>query len=102
VNSACFVRRTVAEQLGGYDAAVKVCEDLDFFTRAIRAAGFVFLDRTVLEYRIGAGSLMADHRTGDETSAASARMMYAKYRDAHGPGELLALKTIGKLILRWL
>jgi glycosyltransferase involved in cell wall biosynthesis len=110
VNSACFVRRAVADAIGGYDATVKVAEDLDFYTRAIRAFGFVFVDRPVLEYRIVAGSLMASHRpgvaghrpAGDEGTARSARLMYSKYRAAHGAGELLALKAVGKLLLRWM
>lgn len=102
VNSACLVRREVVGAVGGYDPDLPVCEDLDFYTRAMRASGYVFLDQVVLEYRIGAGSLMHAHRAGSDTVSAAARRSYAKYRAAHGLAEFLALKVVGKLVLRWL
>jgi GT2 family glycosyltransferase len=102
VNSACLVRREAVEAVGGYDPEIAVTEDLDFFTRAIRAAGFAFLDRVILQYRIGSGSLMDVHRHGSAQTLAASRRMYAKYRARHGRGEFLALHVLAKLVLRWL
>jgi len=103
VCSACYVRRDVALAAGGFDREIAHVEDLDFYTRAIRASGSVFLDRDVLEYRVGAGSIMDAHRAGGgNVNPGSARRMYAKYREAHGGAELLALKLLGKGVLRWL
>ena len=80
VNSARLIRRECVEALGGYNEDLAVFEDVDFYLRAIRRFGCVFVDRPVLEYRTGAPSLMhnlSDRRRGDEAyrqcSSATAR-----------------------------
>jgi glycosyltransferase involved in cell wall biosynthesis len=102
VNSACLFRRALLPAVGGYDPRLPVVEDLDFVTRAIRAAGFEFVDRPILQYRITPGSLMSAHRNGSEALNASYQMMYARYRAEHGAAELLAMKVLAKGLLRWL
>jgi len=99
VNSACMVRREVATAVGGYDTELRVMEDVDFYTRAIRAAGLVFLDRVAVRYRTGYHSLMNAARE-QEVTAAYARM-YARYRAAHGSLELLGLKALAKSVIKW-
>lgn len=100
VNSACVIRRDAIPQLGGYDPAILIVEDVEFYTRAIRQFGAVFLDRVVLHYRIGHPSLMHSHGVQGPV-AESFRRMYAKYRNAHGAAELLALKVLAKGVIRW-
>jgi glycosyltransferase involved in cell wall biosynthesis len=97
VNSACLARREVAAAVGGYDEALRVMEDVDFFTRAIRAYGAVFLDEPVLEYRTGAPSMMSAHH-GKSTGEAF-RHMYARYAREHGRVELRVAQVIAKTIL---
>lgn len=99
VNSDCLLRREVVEQVGGYDPELTVVEDLDFIIRAIRASGFEFLDRPILEYRITPGSLMSAHRDGSTAVADACRQMYRKYKAAHGAVEFLSLKVVGRLVL---
>jgi glycosyltransferase involved in cell wall biosynthesis len=100
VNSACLIRREHVAALGGYDPAIQVVEDVEFYMRAIRAFGFVYLDRVIIEYRTGAPSLMNAADAGPRVNASYQRM-YEKYRAAHGAAELLALKVVGKGLLRW-
>lgn len=97
VNSACLVRRHVAERVGGYDEGIQVMEDVDFYTRAIRAAGFVFVDAPVIGYRTGHTSLMRAY--DDRSVAPSFDRMYAAYKRRHGWLELRAAQLVAKAVL---
>jgi glycosyltransferase involved in cell wall biosynthesis len=99
VNSDCLVRREVIGAVGGYDPELAVVEDLDFMIRAIRASGFLFLDRPILQYRITPGSLMSAHRRGSAVLSEACRRMYRKYRVEHGALEYMTVKAMGKLLL---
>jgi glycosyltransferase involved in cell wall biosynthesis len=103
VCSAGFIRREHVAPLGGFDPVVRVVEDVDFYTRAIRKVDFVYLDRPVVEYRTGAPSLMNDP-VGATAKILNASFghMYQVYRDEHGAAELLALKVLAKGLLRFL
>jgi GT2 family glycosyltransferase len=94
VSSACLVRASCFAAVGGFDPNIPVCEDVDFYMRAIRASAFAFLDRPVLQYRTGAPSLMHDLRTGDGKMFASYRRIHGHYRKAHGLLEFYALKAL--------
>ncbi|TSC32672.1 glycosyltransferase family 2 protein [Corallococcus sp. Z5C101001] len=101
VNSACLIRRELLPELGGYDTRLPLVEDVDFYLRAIRRAGAVFLDRAVLEYRTGAPSLM--HNERDASKAMSAyRLIHERYRREWGAVEHTALKLATRTVLRWL
>lgn len=97
VNSACLVRREVVERVGGYDEELRVMEDVDFYTRAIRASGATFLDSPLVEYRTGAPSLMSAYE--GKSTAHAFQHMYAKYRRRHGALELRAAQVVGKAVL---
>jgi GT2 family glycosyltransferase len=101
VNSACLVRREHVAALGGYDAEVPMNEDVDFYARAIRRYGFLFLDQVVLHYRIVKSSLMHGRTDNDVLTRAYERM-YSQYRASHGAAELLAIKIFSRTILRLL
>jgi len=101
VNSACIIRREHIAALGGYDEQLKLMEDVDFFTRAIRAFGFVFLDRVLVQYRTGAPSLMNDVAEQNDVSSVY-QAMYVRYSGEHGMAELLGLKLMGKAVVRWM
>jgi glycosyltransferase involved in cell wall biosynthesis len=99
VNSACLIRRECIDELRGYDTAMPMNEDVDFFCRAIRRFGFRFLDQVALHYRIVPDSLMHGRVSNDEL-VRSYGQMYASYRAAHGATELLALKLLAHTVLR--
>ena len=99
VNSACLIRREHVQALGGYDVNILLNEDVDFFCRAIRAFGCRFLDQVVIHYRILPSSLMHG-RTGNEKLIESYQRMYARYREAHGAAELLAMKIFARTVMR--
>lgn len=101
VNSACLIRREHLDALGGYDERLRLVEDLEFYLRAVRAFGCVFVDRDVVEYRTGAPSLMNALRDSTPVARAYERI-YDGYRARHGRAELLALKVLGKAVLRWI
>src|SRR5262249_55270180 len=55
---ACFLyRRRVHEALGGYDEAMYLMEDYDFWLRAARRFRFAWLDRDLYRYRWHSQSL---------------------------------------------
>jgi GT2 family glycosyltransferase len=97
ISSACMVRRDLALELGGYDASIPVCEDAEFYLRAVRARGHVFVDRPVVHYRTGAPSLMHD-LVGNEKVLESYRITYRKYRSQHGLIEFYGLKFLSRLL----
>jgi GT2 family glycosyltransferase len=97
VNSACMVRREVFERVGGYDEELRVMEDVDFYTRAIRAGGVAFVDAPAIEYRTGLPSLMNAHK--GKSLGHVFRRMHAKYAAEHGQFELRAAQVLTKLVL---
>ena len=100
VCSAALLRKSAVEKVGGFDEELRLVEDVDFYLRAIRECGVVFLDRVVLNYRTGAPSLMHDQR--DSTGAIRAYgRIFSKYRERHGAAELMALKLLARTALRW-
>ena len=92
VCSAGVSRIEVVRALGGFDPAIRLVEDVDYYARAFRNFGAHFTDRVVLHYRIG-HSLMHS-RVDDAVIVQSYRRMHQKYRYAHGPVELVALKAL--------
>jgi GT2 family glycosyltransferase len=99
VNSACMIRRECIAAIDGYDTTIGLCEDVDFFCRAIRRFGFAFLDRIAVHYRISTNSLMHGRSNNDELRA-SYRRMYSRYRKTHSAAELIALKMFARTVLR--
>jgi GT2 family glycosyltransferase len=92
VNSSCMIRRSCAVAIGGYSTDIPLCEDVEFFMRAIRHAGFVFVDRPVVRYRTGEPSLMQSMGGYKPLFLQSYRTMYKRYRQQHGLAEFLVLK----------
>lgn len=92
VNSACMIRRRCAEMVGGYGLEVARAEDVDFYLRAIRRCGHVFVDRPVLRYRTGAPSLMHSMGSGSPLLSESYRMIHGRYRREHGIVEFFLMK----------
>jgi glycosyltransferase involved in cell wall biosynthesis len=93
VNSECTIRRSCAHAVGGYATNVALCEDVDFYLRAIRRCGFVFVDRAVVRYRIGIPSLM--HSSVEPSRIReSYRRIYDRYRREHGLTEFTALRAM--------
>jgi GT2 family glycosyltransferase len=98
VNSACMIRRELVEPLGGFDPSIPVYEDVEFYMRAIRRYGHVYVDRPVLEYRTGAPSLMHNLK-GDNAKVEEAyAIMGRKYREEHGVLEFRALQLLAKVL----
>ncbi|MCY1034066.1 glycosyltransferase family 2 protein [Corallococcus sp. BB11-1] len=99
VNSACMVRRDHFQPLGGFDPNIPVYEDVDFYMRGIRRYGHVYVDRPILNYRVGRPSLMHDlGKKGEKVEksvAESNAIIHNKYRREYGELEyrLLQLAT---------
>jgi GT2 family glycosyltransferase len=101
INSACMIRRDIFEACGGYDAALRCCEDVDLFLRLGRAGGFKFIDRDVLHYRVGAPSIMNEMRTTAAQASRdmvreSYRTMHSRYKRDHGTFEYRALQALAR------
>jgi hypothetical protein len=98
INSCCMVRRKVAVALGGYDPAVSVYEDVDFFTRGIRQFGHVFVDAPVLRYSTGLQSIIHDLHKETDVIVDSYALMHENYRLRHGMADYRALQIVSKLL----
>lgn len=97
VNSSCLVRRDCVEAIGGYSSAIRYVEDVDFYLRAIRYGGHVFIDQPVVEYRVGTPSLM--HSLTDlSVLRSSYRQMYANYRSMFGRFDLVRARLVASLL----
>jgi hypothetical protein len=98
--SAGMLRIEVVKTLGGFDPKAQLVEDVEFYAGAIRRSGAVFINRKVLDYRIGPTSLMCSKPSGNEFNQTH-QLMYPSYRRDYGSGEFLALKvprpTVGRL-----
>ncbi len=98
VNSACMIRRECFEPLGGFNDAIPVYEDVDFYMRGMRRYGHVYVDRPVLHYRTGAPSLM--HNLGKDNTRVeqSYQMIHQRYRQEHGRFEYRLLWFLTKTL----
>ncbi len=98
VNSACMIRRSCFNTLGGFDPTLRVYEDVDFWMRAIRTFGHMFVDCPILQYRTGASSLIHDLH-GDWTPVRECyEQIQRKYRAEHGWWEYAALNLYARLL----
>ncbi len=99
VCSAGAVRRECLEPLGGFDEKLRLMEDTDFYGRAIRRFGAHFLDRVVLNYRIGL-SLMHSPAADRAALAESYQRIHAKYRAEWGALDFYAMKALARTVLK--
>jgi glycosyltransferase involved in cell wall biosynthesis len=90
-NSACMLRKSLLEETGGFDPLLPVQEDTELHVRGTRLHGAVFIDRTVIRYRVNPKSLMRADDAQSRLTESYARM-HRKYRDAHGSAEFFAMK----------
>ncbi|TYL92017.1 glycosyltransferase family 2 protein [Bradyrhizobium rifense] len=101
VCSAVMLRRRCLEQLGGFDAQLRLREDIDLYARAMRQFDVCFLDRVGLKYRIGNPSLMhAPELTQldlDDLHVAQ-HLTNARYKSTWGSFEFYALKLFARAI----
>jgi glycosyltransferase involved in cell wall biosynthesis len=90
-NSACMVRTSALREIGGFDPLMPLQEDTEMHARGTRLRGCVFIDRTVVRYRVSPTSLMRRRDPRGLLDEAYARM-HRKYRHTHGLAEYMALK----------
>lgn len=90
-NSACMVRKRALQDIGGFDAGMPVQEDTEMHARGTRLHGCVFIDRTVVRYRVNPQSLMRARDVQVRLVESYARMQ-RKYRERYGLAEFMALK----------
>ncbi len=94
VCSAGMVRRELVDAVGGFDVAMPLVEDVDFYMRAIRHSGACFMDRPALRYRIGPSLMRQPGR--DRMILESYRQSQARYRQHFGLLEFMTLKAMAK------
>ena len=98
VCSAGMIRRECVAAIKGFDADSRLVEDVDFYARAIRRFGVLFLDRTVLHYRI---SLSLIHRPDVQPIIErSYQLMHRNYRREWGLVDFMAMKLFARTVLR--
>jgi glycosyltransferase involved in cell wall biosynthesis len=54
--STAMVRRSVFEDVGGFDESLRTAEDIDFFLRAARRTGIALVDKALVRYRVSIDS----------------------------------------------
>ena len=94
ISSAGMVRREHFDAVGGFDTAMPLVEDVDFYMRAIRDGGVHFLDRPALRYRIGPSLMRQPNR--DRMIRESYCLSQARYCARYGLLEFMALKALAK------
>jgi GT2 family glycosyltransferase len=103
VCSAAVVRRECVLRVNGFDPAIRLMEDADYNIRVMREFGALFLDKTVLHYRIGSPSLMHNPDRGPAQAAEErdcCRKFRAKYRADRGSAEFFALAALCRGVLK--
>ncbi len=98
INSACVISRAAALKLGGYDPALPVYEDVEFFARAMRRFGHAFVDTEILVYSTGQPSLIHDLQGDTRPIQDSYRLMHARYKERHGTLEYRLLQCVSKVL----
>lgn len=93
VNSACLMRRVCHAGVGGVDPTIPVYEDVDFYLRAIRKYGHMYVNQPFLEYRTGKPSLMHNLGKDDTLVKQSNAMIHEKYRRDNGMVEYRFLQA---------
>ncbi|MGI4800539.1 MAG: glycosyltransferase family 2 protein [Janthinobacterium lividum] len=94
VCGAGIIRRKVAQAIGGFDTAMPLMEDVDFYTRAMREGGVRFLDRPALRYRIHSSLMRQPHRLA--LIEESYRQSQRRYRERRGRVEFVTLKILAR------
>ena len=100
INSACMARRTVFEQVGGFDESIAVCEDADMWARMALASDFIFLNRSVVLYRTGAASIMNSLARNDPRLPESYRRIRANFVASVGKLDAFLLRIRARLFSR--
>jgi GT2 family glycosyltransferase len=112
ITSAGIVRRECVQHVGGFDPAIRIGEDVDFYARAFRHGGAYFMDGVSLKFRVGHPSIMhtpPPDKTEAELQSEARQQLYdarrrthARYRKEWGPLEFYLLKAFAHSVLRFL
>jgi glycosyltransferase involved in cell wall biosynthesis len=98
VCSAAVVRRECISAIGGFDPALRVNEDVDFYARVIRRFGARFMDRVCVHRRVGPSLI---HQPNvDRLLEESYSHIHANYRATWGAAEFLAMKGFARTVLK--
>jgi glycosyltransferase involved in cell wall biosynthesis len=104
VCSCALLRNECIEQISGFDPNIRLCEDSEFYARAFRHCGALFLDQPFARFRISGHSLM--HTTEMSPSARAEeelaviegiRRKQAKLRKELGP-RFYAWKAFARIL----
>jgi len=84
---SAMIRRSVFDELGGFDASFRVAEDTDLLIRMReREIEIAVLPTIILHRRFHGANLTADH-SGTNPVIRSLRQKLAREREAHQPGQ---------------
>ena len=100
INSACIARRSVFETIGGFDESIPVCEDADLWARMALASNFIFIQKSIVQYRTGAFSIMNDMPSDDKRMLESYQRIQAKFVARVGAFTALCLKFWCRTVLK--
>ena len=91
VCSSCLIRHEAFDALGGFNCTIPLCEDVQFYTRAIRTYGAVFFSLPFLERRVTATSLIHQDEKGGLLQK-SYKLIHDIYRNEFGRFEVHLLR----------
>jgi len=97
---ACVVRRSTFLGLGGFNENLPLFEDLEFYIRAIRREGFVFVDDVLLRRRTGLPSLINNNLNNGELISSSYKMIHGSYKEIQGMMEYYILRLVAAVARR--
>ena len=95
VTSACVITRDAFVDLGGFDETLSHFEDTEFFLRAIRDFGYLYIPSPLVERRCGQVSL--SRSLTNQQIAGFYRRIRKKYQYIHGIREFTTLRLCAAL-----
>ena len=100
VCGAALIRRECVAGCGGFDPNIRYGEDADFYSRAIRKYGGVFVDRAFLDYRIWDSSIA--HAPGIDPGVfhRDFKKMQTRFRQEQGLFDYAVSKVAAKTVFR--
>jgi len=96
VCSAAMVKKDAFHRVGGFNTELPLWEDVDFYLRAARESGYIFVDKILLHRKTGGNSLVQNAKD-DSRIGESFQMMSKMYRKNYGTLEWTALKILSRL-----
>ena len=95
VSSTCLIKANTFRAIDGFDESLRLCEDVEFFLRAIRHQGYITEALEITQRRVSDDALSAS--ASEEQTRRAYETIREKYKARFGGPEFYALKLAHKM-----